>query len=81
MVLSISLSPTAEAKLRERAVAEGKKPSAYARDLLERAVTRPSLAELLGSSQAEFAKTGKSKEQVMEMGRRIVERVRGAKGK
>jgi hypothetical protein len=81
MTLSISLSSKAEAKLKERAAAEGKDPTAYASDLLEQAVTRPSLAELLSPSQADFARTGKSKEQVMEMGRRIVERVRGAKGK
>jgi hypothetical protein len=81
MVLSISLSPVAEAKLKERAVAEGKDPSAYAADLLEKAVTRPSLEELLTPSQAEFARTGKTKDQVMEIGRRAVERVRGAKGR
>jgi hypothetical protein len=80
MTLSISISPKAEARLKERAAAEGKDPTAYASDLLEQAVTRPSLEELLAPSQAEFARTGKSKEQVMEMGRRIVERVRGAKG-
>jgi len=80
MTLSISLSRKAEAKLKKRAAAEGKDPTTYASDLLEQAVTRPSLQELLAPSQAEFAKTGKTKEQVMEMGRRIVNRVRGAKG-
>jgi len=80
MVLNVSLSPKAEAKLKERAAAEGKELTAYASDLLEQAVTRPSLQELLAPSQAEFAKTGKTKDQVMEMGRRIVQRVRGAKG-
>jgi hypothetical protein len=80
MTLSISISPKAEARLKERAAAEGKDPTAYASDLLEHAVTRPSLEELLAPSQAEFAKTGKSREQVMEMGRRVVERVRSAKG-
>ena len=81
MALSVSLSPKAEAKLKERAAAEGKDPTAYASDLLEQAVTRPSLQELLAPSQAQFAKTGKTREQVMEIGRRIVDRVRGAKGK
>jgi len=80
MMLSISLSAKAEAKLKERAAAEGKDPTAYASDLLEQAVTRQSLYELLAPSQAEFAKTGKTKQQVMEMGRRIVGRVQDAKG-
>lgn len=80
MTLSVSLSRKAEAKLKKQAAAEGKDPTAYASDLLEQAVTHPSLQELLGPSQAEFAKTGKTRRQVMRMGRRIVDRVRGAKG-
>lgn len=80
MTLSVSLSPKAAAKLKERAAADGKDPSAYAGDLLEHAVTRPSLRELLAPSQAEFAKTGKTPAQIMAMGRRIVRRVRGSKG-
>lgn len=80
MTWSVSLSRKAEAKLKRRAAAEGKDPRDYASDLLEHAVTRPSLQELLAPSQAEFAKTGKTKEQVMAMGRRIVDRVRRTKG-
>jgi hypothetical protein len=80
MTLSISLSRKAEAKLKARAAAQGKDPTAYASDLLEQAVTRPSLAELLAPSQAQFTRTGKTRAQIMEMGRRIVDRVRSAKG-
>jgi hypothetical protein len=80
MTLSISLSRKAEAKLKKRAAAEGKDPVAYASNLLEQAVTRPSLQELLTPSQSQFGKTGKTREQVMDMGRRIVDRVRGHKG-
>jgi hypothetical protein len=80
MSMTITLSAKAQAKLKARAAAEGKDPRAYASDLLERAVTRPSLEELLAPSQADFARTGKTKAQVMEMGRRIVNRVRRAKG-
>jgi hypothetical protein len=76
MTLNVSLSRKAEAKLRKRAAAEGKDPTSYASDLLERAVTRPSLQELLLPSQAEFLRTGKTKQQVMEKGRRIVRRIR-----
>jgi hypothetical protein len=76
MTVSISLSAKAEAQLKERAAAEGKDLTAYASELLEHAVARPSLQELLAPSQAEFENTGKTREQVMEMGRRIVDRVR-----
>jgi hypothetical protein len=80
MTLSISLSRKAQAKLKKQAAAEGKDLTAYASDLLEKAVTRPSLQELLAPSQAEFSKSGKTHQQVMQTGRRIVQRVRGAKG-
>jgi len=80
MTLSVTLSRKAQAKLNKRAAAVGKDPTAYASDLLEQAVTRPTLQELLAPSQAEFTRTGKSRGQLMEMGRRIVRRVRGAKG-
>ena len=59
MTLSVSLSRKAEAKLKKQAAAEGKDPMSYVSDILERAVTRPSLQQLLALSQAEFAKTGK----------------------
>jgi len=80
MVLSVSLSPKAQAKLKKRAAAAGMNLTEFASGLLEQAVARPSLQELLAPSQADFAKTGKTRKQVMEMGRRIVRRVRGAKG-
>jgi hypothetical protein len=80
MTLSISLSRKAQAKLKKQAAAEGKDLTAYASDLLEKAVTRPTLQELLAPSQAQFSKSGKTRQQVMEMGHKIVQRVRGAKG-
>jgi len=80
-LLTLSLSSEAQAKLKVRAKAEGKKPTAYATDLLEQAVSRPSLTELIQPSQAEFAKTGMTRKQVMELGSRVVARVRSRKGK
>jgi len=47
MTLSIALSPQIEAKLKERAAAKGKDPTAYAAELVEEAVTKPSLDEIL----------------------------------
>ena len=79
MTLSISLSRKAQAKLKKQAAAEGKDLKAYASDLLEKAVTRPNLKELLAPSHAEFSKSGKTRQEIMGLGRRIVQRVRGAK--
>jgi len=81
MTLSVALTRQAQIRLKQRAAAAGQDPAAYATDLLERAVTRPSLQELLAPSQAEFAQTGKTRAQIMAMGRRIVQRVRAKQGK
>lgn len=81
MTLTISLSPEAEAKLKERAAAEGKEPTAYASTLVENAVNRPSLEELLGPVQAEFARSGMTQAELLDLGRELLEKVRaGSRG-
>jgi hypothetical protein len=66
MTLTLSLSAEAEAKLRQRAAAEGADPAAYASKLLEQAVTKPSLDELLAPLRREFAASGASDEQLVQ---------------
>jgi len=58
MTLSISLSPGAEAKLRERAASEGKDPVTYAQELIEDVVTKPTLAEVLDPFRKQVAESG-----------------------
>jgi hypothetical protein len=72
MTLSISLSPEVEARLKERAAAEGKDPTAYVSELVAEAITQPSLEELLAVSQAEFASTGMTPDEVMDFGRDLL---------
>ena len=55
MTMSISLSPRAEARLKERAAAEGKDPIAYATELVEDAITRPTIDEILAPFRKEVA--------------------------
>jgi hypothetical protein len=64
MTLSISLTPEAEAKLKQRAAAEGKDPTAYATELVENAVTRPTLDEILAPFRKQVAESGISDEQL-----------------
>jgi hypothetical protein len=64
MTMSISLSPRAEAKLKERAAAEGKDPVAYVTQLVEEAVTKPSLDEILAPFRKEVAESGMSDEKL-----------------
>ena len=76
MTLSISLSRKAEAKLKERAAAEGKDPKAYASDILERAVTAPTIDEILAPVRKDFAKRGISEKEIMELGRKELRSLR-----
>jgi len=69
MTLSVSISTEAEAKLRQRAAAEGKEPTAYASQILEEAITSPTLDELLTSVRADFAASGMSERDIMDLGR------------
>jgi hypothetical protein len=66
MTLSIPLSPETESKLRTRAAAEGKEPSAYAAQLIENAVNRSDLEELLAPLRQQFADGGETDEQLVE---------------
>ncbi len=64
MSLSISLSPQAEANLRQRAAAEGKDPTAYASELVENAVTKPTLDEILAPYRKQISESGMSDQQL-----------------
>jgi hypothetical protein len=64
MTLVLSVSPSVEAKLRQRAAAEGQDPTTYASKLLEQAVSRPSVDELLAPLREEFAASGTSDEEL-----------------
>lgn len=64
MTLSLSLSPQAEAKLRERAAAAGLDPSTYAKGSLEDVVTKPSLDEILAPFRRQVSESGMSEEEL-----------------
>ncbi len=66
MTLVIPISDTVAAKLRERAAAEGKDPTAYASDLLEDAVARLSLHDLLAPLRQQFAASGVTDEELVQ---------------
>lgn len=66
MSLTVSLSPESEARLRQRATAEGVEPGAYASKLLEIAVARQSLQDVLAPLREEFAASGTTDDQLLE---------------
>ena len=66
ITLSVSISPEAEAKLRERAAASGQPPDVYAARVLEAAVTTPSVEELLAPARQQIAAGGMTDAQLDE---------------
>jgi hypothetical protein len=64
MTFSISISAQAEARLKERAAAEGKDPIAYAAELVEDAVTKPTIDEILAPFRQQVAESGMSDRQL-----------------
>ena len=57
-MLNVSLTPAAEARLRERAAASGQPLDAYAATVLERAATAPSLDEIMARVRQQVAEAG-----------------------
>ena len=66
MSLVVSVSPQVEARLRQQAAVEGKDPGAYASKLLEQAVGRSALDELLARLRAQFAASGTTDEELVQ---------------
>jgi len=66
MTLIVPLSPQVEARLRQRAAAEGKDPGVFASKLLEQAVARSSLDELLAPLREQFAASGTTDEELVQ---------------
>jgi len=64
MTISISLSPAAEAKLREKAAATGQPLDVYASKVLEHAATAPSVDEVLESFRRQVAASGMSDDEL-----------------
>ena len=64
MTINISLTPEAETRLRQRAAILGKDLGTVASDLLEQAITRPSVDELLAPARKQVAESGMSDQQL-----------------
>jgi hypothetical protein len=66
MTLAVLISPQVEARLRQQAAAEGQDPGTYAAKLLEHAVRRTTLDELLAPLRSQFAATGTTDEELVQ---------------
>jgi hypothetical protein len=79
MTINISLTPEAESKLRQRAAVLGQDLVTVASDLLEQAIARPSVDELLAPARKQVAESGMSDEQVDDFFRGVLKKVRDEK--
>ena len=76
MDVVISIPRQVAAKLRRRAKASGQPLSAYTADIVRQAVHGPTLEELLTPVQRDFARSGMSEKDLINLGRRLLDKVR-----
>ena len=79
MTLTVPITPDIEARLRERAREIGRDVAEYAADLIRQGVTAPTLDEILAPVREDFARSGMSDEEIMELGRRELDALRAQK--
>lgn len=74
-MLQVPLSPDTEARLREQARARGEDVSLYAAGLLKKALSAPSIEELLGPFRKQVAESGISDEELDSLGESLRDEV------
>ena len=79
LAMKLRLSKQASERLSKRAAESGQDVASIASDLIEQAITQPTLEELLAVSQAEFASTGMTESEMMDFGCDLLGKVRSAK--
>jgi hypothetical protein len=79
MDVRISISEQVADKLQQRARASGQPLDTYTSKIVEQAVAGPTLEELLAPVQADFARGGMSEAELLNLGRGLLDQVRGAK--
>ncbi|HTV48317.1 MAG TPA: hypothetical protein VMG59_07730 [Phycisphaerae bacterium] len=79
MDVVISIPKRVVAKLRRRAKASGQPVPAYASKIVEQAVKGPTLEELLSPVQADFVRSGMTEKQFLDLGRKLLDKVRAEK--
>jgi hypothetical protein len=76
MDMLISIPEEIALRLKERAAKIGQTMPAYTTNLVVEAVTKPTLDELLAPVRDDFAKTGMTGDEIMDLGREILTAVR-----
>ena len=79
MDMMISIPDQVAEKLRERASASGQALGAYTSKIVEQAVQGPTLEELLAPVQADFARSGMTDGELLDLGRNLLDKARAEK--
>jgi pantoate kinase len=79
--LKVRLGTEASTRLKERAAASGKEVAAYAAELIEDAVKRPSLEEVLAPVREQFARSAMSEDELSDFLEEAKHRRRAARRK
>ena len=77
--MTISIPDEVALKLKELAAVNGQSVSAYTARLVEETVSRPDIDQLLAPVREDFAKSGMSEDELMELGRQALGAVREEK--
>jgi len=81
LAMRLRLSKQASEMLAHRAAQSGRDVADVASDLIEQAIRRPTIDELLAPVRADFAKSGMTEDELMELGRRELDALRDEKAK
>jgi len=76
MNITISIPDDVALKLEQRAASTGTTAPEYTAQLVVETVNKPTIDELLGPVREDFAKTGMSEEELLNFGRKLIQRVR-----
>jgi hypothetical protein len=79
MDMTISIPDNVVARLQERAAVSGQTVPAYTARLIAETITKPTIDELLAPVRADFAATGMSEDELLNLGREALAAVRDEK--
>lgn len=76
IAMKLKLSDQAKRRLEERAAQSGRDVAEYTSELVERAVTSPTIDEILAPVREQVAQSGMSEAELMDFGRDLLRKVR-----
>lgn len=76
IAMKLRLSDEAKEKLAQRAAGKGQNLAEYASQIIEQDAKTPTLDELLAPIQADFARSGMTEAELLDLGRHLLDEIR-----